>query len=93
MLYMIKIFCGHGEFSVIEGSQIQVLCMLYVRAKRDLILAIISGDLSSLLFPSLFVFRWQDSSLFIVHIYFVFGLLSFSCFENLETFLGFVLLF
>lgn len=77
LLYMMKIFRGHSRSSVIEDSQMQVLCMLYVTTKRDLILVIISGNLSSLLFPSLFVFRWQDSDLFIVHIYFVFGLLSF----------------
>ena len=54
--------------------------------KRHLILAIISGNLSLLLFPSLLVFRLLDSGFSIACMYCIFGLLSFfPCFEFLKT--------
>lgn len=60
-----KSFLDIVDLPVIEDSKIQVLCILYLMAKTDLILVIISGNLSLLLFPSLL-------GLFIVCMYFVF---------------------
>lgn len=52
-----KYFLDIVDLPVREGSQIQFLCKLCLKDKRDLILVIISGIQSLLFFPSLLVFR------------------------------------